>query len=396
MQIVEKKLKDIKPYEKNPRKNDSAVDAVANSIEEFGFKVPVVIDNDGVIVCGHTRYKAAKKLGIEKVPCVVADDLTDEQIKAYRLADNKVGELAEWDIDLLGEELDGIFDIDMSDFGFDLSEDEEEETEIIEDEIPEEVDPVAKQGDIYQLGRHRLMCGDSTSVTDVEKLMDGNIADITFTSPPYNAGTTPTEVHMNNSTKYNGNDDNKSEEDYTDFINAYLHNTLIYSQYSFMNVQSIANNKISLIDVLYHNKDVYADTIIWDKMLSQPAMAENVLNSEFEYIHVFSNKANRAIGTNKFRGTLSNIIHISKQNKNEFSNIHNATFSVEFASYFIKNFASDSVLDPFGGTGTTLIACEQLNKSAYLMELEPKYVDVIIARWEKFTGQKAVLLNGND
>ena len=129
MQIVEKKIADIKPYEKNPRKNDSAVEAVANSISQFGFKVPVVIDKDGVIVCGHTRYKAAKKLGLDKVPCVVADDLTEEQIKAYRLADNKVSELAEWDIDLLGEELDGIFDIDMSDFGFDLSEEEDAQTE---------------------------------------------------------------------------------------------------------------------------------------------------------------------------------------------------------------------------------------------------------------------------
>lgn len=129
MQIVEKGIKDIKPYEKNPRKNDSAVDAVANSIEQFGFKVPVVIDKDNVIVCGHTRYKAAKKLGLDIVPCVIADDLTDEQIKAYRLADNKVSELAEWDIDLLGEELDDIFNIDMSDFGFDLSEDEDIQTE---------------------------------------------------------------------------------------------------------------------------------------------------------------------------------------------------------------------------------------------------------------------------
>ena len=122
MNVIEKKLKDIKPYEKNPRKNVGAVDAVANSISSFGFKVPVVVDKDNVIVCGHTRYKAAKKLGLDKVPCVVADDLTEEQIKAYRLADNKVSELAEWDIDLLGEELDGIFDIDMSDFGFDITD----------------------------------------------------------------------------------------------------------------------------------------------------------------------------------------------------------------------------------------------------------------------------------
>lgn len=119
MQVVEKKLKDIVPYEKNPRKNDSAVDAVASSISQFGFKVPVVIDKDGVIVCGHTRYKAAKKLGLEAVPCVVADDLTEEQIKAYRLADNKVAELAEWDFNMLGDELENIFDFDMSDFGFD-------------------------------------------------------------------------------------------------------------------------------------------------------------------------------------------------------------------------------------------------------------------------------------
>lgn len=129
MDIVEKGIKDIKPYEKNPRKNDSAVEAVANSIEQFGFKVPVVIDKDNVIVCGHTRYKAAKKLGLDTVPCVVADDLTEEQIKAYRLADNKVSELAEWDIDLLGDELDGIFDIDMGDFGFDMTEEQETQTE---------------------------------------------------------------------------------------------------------------------------------------------------------------------------------------------------------------------------------------------------------------------------
>ena len=189
MQIVEKGIKDIKPYEKNPRKNDSAVDAVANSIKEFGFKVPIVIDKDNVIVCGHTRYKAAKKLGLDVVPCVVADDLTDEQIKAYRLADNKVAELAEWDIDLLGEELDGIFDIDMSDFGFDLSEDEEEETEIIEDEVPQEIESIAKMGDIWQLGRHRLMCGNSLNQDDIDKLLNGNKCELTFTDPPYQLDT---------------------------------------------------------------------------------------------------------------------------------------------------------------------------------------------------------------
>lgn len=123
MQIIEKNITEITPYEKNPRKNDEAVEYVANSIKEFGFKVPIVIDKNGVIVAGHTRYKAAQELGLEKLPCIIADDLTEEQVKAFRLSDNKVGELAKWDFDLLGEELDGIFDIDMSDFGFDLGED---------------------------------------------------------------------------------------------------------------------------------------------------------------------------------------------------------------------------------------------------------------------------------
>lgn len=152
MNIIEMKIGDIIPYEKNPRKNDEAVKYVAESIKQFGFKVPIVIDKNNVIVAGHTRYKASKKLGHKKVPCIVADDLTDEQIKAYRLADNKVAEQAEWDIELLDEELDGILDIDMTDFGFELNFDEEEQ-EVVEDEFDQElpVEPRAKLGDIYQL-----------------------------------------------------------------------------------------------------------------------------------------------------------------------------------------------------------------------------------------------------
>ena len=135
-QIIYKKITDIKPYEKNPRKNDDAVEAVANSIKEFGFKVPIVIDKNGIIVAGHTRYKASKKLGIDTIPCIVADDLTDEQIKAFRLADNKTNEKASWDLDLLGEELKDILDIDMSEFGFN----EFEITALTEDTIPDGYD----------------------------------------------------------------------------------------------------------------------------------------------------------------------------------------------------------------------------------------------------------------
>lgn len=394
MDIVLKKISDIKPYEKNPRKNDEAVKYVAESIKQFGFKVPIVIDSNGVIVAGHTRYKAAKKLNLKEIPCIVADDLTEEQVKAFRLADNKVAEKAEWDFDLLADELDDLFDFDMTVFGFE-EETEEEPTEVVEDdfeaEIPEE--PKAKLGDIYQLGRHRLMCGDSTDKAMVELLMNGNKADIAFSSPPYNAGTTATETAMGKTTKYNGNDDNKTEADYIEFLNSYIECAIEHCEYVFMNVQSISNNKIALIDVLYHNKDIYADTIVWDKIHGQPAMAENVMNSVFEYVHIFSQKANRAIGTIQFRGTVDNILHLQSQRKNEYSDIHNATFSVEFASHFIRNFAKESVLDQFGGTGTTLIACEQLGRTCYMMELEPKYIDVIIERWEQFTGEKAILLN---
>lgn len=151
-QIEYKKLSELKPYENNPRKNDDAVKYVQASIEQFGFKVPIVIDKDGVIVAGHTRYKAAKKLKLKEVPCIVADDLTPEQVKAFRLADNKVGEMAEWDFNMLGEELAGILDIDMEDFGFAF--DIEELEEVVEDEFDETLpeEPITKYGDIWKMG----------------------------------------------------------------------------------------------------------------------------------------------------------------------------------------------------------------------------------------------------
>lgn len=176
MEIKRVKLSEIRPYEKNPRRNDSAVDAVAASIKEFGWQQPIVVDKDGVIIAGHTRYKAAKKLKCKEVPVVYADNLTEEQVKAYRLADNKTSELAEWDADLLSEELLDLQDFDMGQFRFDdFNADTQETKEAHEDEyevsLPEE--PKAKLGDIYQLGRHRLMCGDSTNSECVSKLCEG-------------------------------------------------------------------------------------------------------------------------------------------------------------------------------------------------------------------------------
>lgn len=174
MQVQSMKIDEVKPYPNNPRNNDDGVEAVANSIKEFGWQQPIVVDKDNVIIVGHTRYKAAKKLGMDKVPVVVASNLSDEQVRAYRLADNKTGELTDWDMGVLDDELADIADIDMSDFGFDLDLDDDEvevQEDDFDDEIPEE--PKSKVGQIYQLGRHRLMCGDSTNPEMVKKLVGG-------------------------------------------------------------------------------------------------------------------------------------------------------------------------------------------------------------------------------
>lgn len=190
LQIVYKNVDELTPYENNPRNNDNAVEAVAKSIKEFGFKVPLVIDKDGEIAAGHTRLKAAKELGLEEVPCIIADDLTPEQVKAFRLADNKVAEFAEWDFELLNNELFELDEInfDMEQFGFEI--DLQEETSVIEDDfdggLKEETG--IKQGDVFQLGRHRLMCGDSTQEDDINKLLKDKEIDMIFTDPPYGMG----------------------------------------------------------------------------------------------------------------------------------------------------------------------------------------------------------------
>ena len=176
MQIVEKLLTEIQPYGRNPRKNEKAIDKVAASIREFGFKVPIVIDKDGTIVAGHTRYKAAQQLGMDRVPCIIADDLTPDQVKAFRLADNKVGEFSGWDFDLLATELQDLASFDMEQFGFDTavaeSIDDVQEDDFEEDE--ETTDHGVQFGQVWILGNHRVMCGDSTSKTDADRLMGGS------------------------------------------------------------------------------------------------------------------------------------------------------------------------------------------------------------------------------
>lgn len=187
MKVIEKKTSDLRPYENNPRKNDAAVDKVAASIKEFGFKVPLVITEDGEVVAGHTRLKAAEQLGIKKIPCVVASDLTPEQIKAFRLADNKVAEFSSWDDELLEMELGAFSEIDMSVFGFDGLEAEESAENIEEDDFNEKKTRKhnVEAGQIWVCGKHRVMCGDSTIKEDADRIMNGELADFVFTDPPY-------------------------------------------------------------------------------------------------------------------------------------------------------------------------------------------------------------------
>jgi len=378
-------LSKIKPYEKNAKKHPKKqIEQVAASIKEFGFNQAIVIDKNKVIIVGHGRYEAAKLLGLTEVP-VLQVELSEQQAKSYRLADNKLNE-SDWDIDLAIEELKGLTPemLDLTGFDKDLIiEPDEKDDEV--PPLPEE--PTSKLGDVYQLGEHRLMCGDSTSIDAVEKLMDGQKADITFTSPPYNAGKTPKE-----NGKYLNDSDDKTLEEYKSLLNTYTILALEHTDYVFSNVQSLSGNKIALIEHLYEMREKFADTIIWNKETAQPAMARKVLNSQFEYIHIFSNEAKRTVGKRDFRGTLSNVFSISSKSGKEFAKVHKATFRVEVPSHFIENFTESSVYDPFGGTGTTLIAAEKLKRKCYMMELDPKYTDVIIKRWEDYTGEKANLI----
>ena len=370
-QIIWKKTSEVIPYEKNPRKNDAAVEYVANSLQEFGWKQPIVVDKDFVIIAGHTRLKAAKKLKMETVPVIVADDLNEQQVKAYRLADNKVAEVAEWDMGLLDEELGDIFDFDMADFGFNFEE-EEEPQEVVEDEVPEvdeDAEPVAKLGDIWQLGRHRLMCGDSTSITDVERLLGGERIDMLFTDPPYNV------AFNGRSGKFDViKNDDLSDAEFSSFIDETVNtikivNAPIYYIWCNWNFYGVLHGKLD-----------YKACIVW---------AKNVfgMGKGYRHQHEFC----------LFNGNIDeNIKNESDlwQIKKDHNYVHPTQKPVELSFRAIGNHSGvQTVLDLFGGSGSTLIGCEQRGVRGYIMELDPKYVDVIIKRWEQFTGEKAVLLN---
>ena len=376
MNIVEINLMDLKPYEKNPRLNDEAVKYVKESIKEFGFKVPIVVDKNNVIVAGHTRWKASKELGLTKVPCVIADDLNEEQIKAFRLADNKVAEKSEWNFDLLDEELGDILNLDMSDFGFELKLDEEEkkvEEDDFEVEVPEE--PKAKLGDRYQLGNHRLMCGDSTKEEDVAKLMNGEKADMVFTDPPYGY-----EYQSNMRTKSKKFDVLVNDDKILDFM------PIIKDRCKGFVFVCTTWKVLDKWLPLFKKYFDLSNMIIWDKGGGGIGDLEHTFSTDYEII-LCSNNGAKITGKR-----IGSVWNIPKDNANDY--IHATQKPVKLSATAIENTTNENniVIDVFGGSGSTLIACEQLNRKCYMMELDPKYCDVIIKRWETLTGKKAVKL----
>lgn len=372
------------PYEKNPRRNDQAVDAVAASIREFGFKVPIVVDRDNVVVAGHTRLKAAKRLGLETVPVIVADDLTPEQIKAFRLADNKTAELAEWDLDLLDLEL-GEIEMDMEPFGFEM--DADADGEAVDDDFDPEppAEPNAKRGDIYQMGQHRLMCGDSTSLDDVQMLVGGAQMDLLLTDPPYNVdytGKTKDALKIEN--------DKKTDEDFRAFLSdAFFAAKSVMKAGAAFYIWHADTEGYNFRGACHDVGLTVKQCLIWAKNSMVLGRQDYQWKHE-PCLYGWNEGAGHAWYSDRKQTTLLNF------DRPQRSEEHPTMKPVPLFDYQIKNStkAGDNVLDLFGGSGTTMIACEQNGRNAYLMELDPRYVDVIIERWETFAGEKAVLVNG--
>lgn len=393
----------LQPNPKNPNSHpDRQIELLAKIIDYQGQRSPIVVSKrSGFIVKGHGRLDAIKKLGWEKCAVDFQDYESEAQEYADMIADNKIAELAEHDDNLMIEEIKelGIEDFEllgMDDFEIPIEPDEAKEE--IEDDIPSSVDTRCKPGDLWILGEHRLLCGDATNIQHVERLMGGEKADITFTSPPYNLGENAAlrkDYGSGKKSAYLDRSDHKTQEEYLSFINDFTWICLKNSELSFINIQLLAGNKTALSEYWYGLKDHLVDLMIWNKEHAAPQMAERVLNSVFEFIFIFSLEKNptRSIKTGRgFHGNIKNIYSLNPVGKKDsLAKNHGAVFPVEFAEYFIENFSLKSVYDPFGGSGSTLIACEKTKRKCFMMEIDPHYCDVILSRWENYSGKEAKL-----
>jgi hypothetical protein len=401
--MIEKvKINSIKLNPNNPRLiKDDKFAKLVQSIKDFPEMLeirPIVVNDDMIILGGNMRYKACKEAGLKEVPIIKASGLSEEKQREFLIKDNVSG--GEWDWSLL----EGWDSLELESWGLDIPKEfekvleaEEDDFEVFEGGI--ETDIVL--GDLFEIGEHRLLCGDSTDSDSVAKLMNGNKADMAFTSPPYNAG--KSEALSGNThtidNKYNEYNDNQTKDNYLDLLIGFTNNALLNSEYLICNIQSLAGNKIALIEYLNKYKNNFIDVAIWDKGHGAPAMAENVLTSAWEYMFFISSKekASRAIPNAKFRGTIPNIYRGKPNRNNEFSSVHAATFPIDLPEWALQfTNEQDIVLDQFLGTGTTMVASHQLKRKCYGMELDPKYCQVIVDRMIKLDPTIKIKKNGID
>lgn len=389
MEIVKININNLKPYKNNAKVHTpEQIDQIKKSIQEFGMNDPIAVwGKDNLIVEGHGRLEALKQLGYNQVDCIRLDHLTDEERKAYTLAHNKLTMNTDFDFDILNEELENITDIDMSDFGFDLDF-EDEEKEVVEDEfdidsnIPEE--PKAKYGDIYQLGKHRLMCGDSTKEDDVRKLCNNNLIDLFLTDPPYNVdytGKTADALKINN--------DKMKESDFRVFLKEAFRNANEVMKpgacfYIWHADSEGYNFRGACFDIGWKVRQC----LIWRK--NSLVMGRQDYQWQHEpCLYGWKDGASHLWASDRKQTTILDFDRPTRSAE------HPTMKPISLFDYQIRNNTkgNDIVLDLFAGSGTTIIACEQNNRIAYGMELDPKYVDVIIKRYEDFTGRKAIKLN---
>lgn len=375
---------------------------MAKSIDEFGFKVPIIIDKNNVIVCGHTRYKAAKKLGLTDIPVIVADDLTDDQIKAFRLVDNKTSEIATWNDELLIQELMDI-KLDMTSFNFEEPLVVSEDDFNIDEAIESITEPVAKSGQIWLLGKHRLMCGDSTT-NAVERLFEGKKADLYISDPPYN-------VAVENSQGMTIQNDDMGDSEFREFLTkAFYQVEKVLKPGGAFYVWHADTEGLNFRHALAVNNLTLKQNLIWVK--NQFIMGRQDYQWQHEpCLYGWKEGASHYFTRNRKQSSVIDdatplemltkeelleliqptILRYDKPLKNTD---HPTMKPIGLIERLVRNSSrkNELVFDSFGGSGTTLLACEKLDRECYMVEYDPKYVDVIIERWQQLTGEKAVLL----
>jgi site-specific DNA-methyltransferase (adenine-specific) len=414
MKVEDMAIKDLVPYAKNAKKHDEKqIKNVVESIKQFGFAQPLVVDKNNVLIIGHCRLIAAKRLKLKTVPVLRMEDLTEDQVKKLRLLDNKLNE-SDWDFDMLSDELDDL-NFDNFDLDWNLPEEEEELT-IVEDTPPEPPEePKSKYGQIYQIGRHRVMCGDSTKTEDVDLLLNGAKIDLVVTDPPYNMAYEGAGNTKDRKAKRIMNDKMPEEEffkfllaAYNSYVYAMKDGASIYVFYKEMGhgtfMRAMKESGLTFKQELIWVKDhlvlggskyqsIYEPCLMGCKGKSIKIWhGGRKQRSVIETIDFMSEDELRGVIKDMWESLETDII---RENKQRINDLHPTMKPVRLIAKFITN-SSDkgmNVLDLFGGSGTTMIAAEQTDRNAYIMELDPRFVDVIVQRWENFTGEKAVLIS---